>query len=664
MKLKRLTLDSLKKSWTDPKFEGGPRVCVPNRTLLWNPRLAEAGLGLLPLKHQATADAFLGWGHKKSGRLALALAKKYDKEIILAEEGFMVSGQNGVDNLQILIDTTGGVHYDPKRPSCIDAALVLADSEKVRKRARDIIQKIQDSGISKTNNRKESKNVPNSPFVMICDQVEGDASLPPSGGSKKRFQILLQSTLATWPDHTVIIRTHPKGNTGHYKNIEKNDRVIVHAGTDNPALWLKKADHVIVMSSQMGFEALIHGTPVTCWGTPFYAGRGLTRDLGKEPGYIRRKTDLELLVGAALIVAPTSYDPLTGKLTSAERVVSYLGAYRRSLEEDPEHVRTIGFSKRKIAHLQRFLPNTTLNTNPNAPVMAWGLTRDNDRDILWRAEDGFMRSNGLGAAFAPPISWLFDNEGGIHFNPTQPSQIETTLNTYPLTKQVIAYGKHIRHRLKENTITKYNLQGTQNRLYQTDLPKILVLGQVENDASLHYAPLKTNTELLKKVRQNNPNSYIIYRPHPDVVHKLRPGNIEEDTKWCDCVDTQTRLTELFKIVKSVHVITSQGGLEALIYGLPVTCYGTPFYAGWGLTTDLGVIPTRRQRTLPLDALIAVAYGIAPRYCDPKTHVICDFDMALDALLTIQHTQPTPPKIIVNKLTRILNFVKNKKGTSV
>ena len=34
-------------------------------------------------------------------------------------------------------------------------------------------------------------------------------------------------------------------------------------------------------------------------------------------------------------------------------------------------------------------------------------------------------------------------------------------------------------------------------------------------------------------------------------------------------------------------MTSLLGFEALLRGMPVTTLGAPFYAGWGLTDDLG-----------------------------------------------------------------------------
>ena len=40
-------------------------------------------------------------------------------------------------------------------------------------------------------------------------------------------------------------------------------------------------------------------------------------------------------------------------------------------------------------------------------------------------------------------------------------------------------------------------------------------------------------------------------------------------------------------------MTSLLGFEALLRNKRVVTYGAPFYAGWGLTHDLGHPPTRR-----------------------------------------------------------------------
>jgi capsular polysaccharide export protein len=80
------------------------------------------------------------------------------------------------------------------------------------------------------------------------------------------------------------------------------------------------------------------------------------------------------------------------------------------------------------------------------------------------------------------------------------------------------------------------------------------------------------------------------------------------------------------------VLTSLTGFEALLRGCEVTCHGTPFYAGWGLTRDLGRVPDRRGRTLTLDALVAGVLILYPRYLDPVTGLPC------------------PPEILIRRMT--------------
>jgi capsular polysaccharide export protein len=79
------------------------------------------------------------------------------------------------------------------------------------------------------------------------------------------------------------------------------------------AALLAQVDEVWTMTSLMGFEALLRGVPVTTTGAPFYAGWGLTRDLGPIPPRRRARVDLAGLVHAALIAYPRYIDPVTGR---------------------------------------------------------------------------------------------------------------------------------------------------------------------------------------------------------------------------------------------------------------------------------------------------------------------------------------------------------------
>jgi capsular polysaccharide export protein len=63
-------------------------------------------------------------------------------------------------------------------------------------------------------------------------------------------------------------------------------------------------------------------------------------------------------------------------------------------------------------------------------------------------------------------------------------------------------------------------------------------------------------------------------------------------------------------------MTSLIGFEALLRGRAVTCAGLPFYAGWGLTTDLADPPERRKARPDMTALAFAALISYPRYWDP------------------------------------------------
>jgi capsular polysaccharide export protein len=85
------------------------------------------------------------------------------------------------------------------------------------------------------------------------------------------------------------------------------------------------------------------------------------------------------------------------------------------------------------------------------------------------------------------------------------------------------------------------------------------------------------------------------------------------------------------VVQEVWTMTSLLGFEALIRGLPVTCLGAPFYAGWGLTRDLGPVPDRRSARPSVSALAHAVLIAYPRYHDPVSRRPCPPEVAADRL---------------------------------
>ena len=253
---------------------------------------------------------------------------------------------------------------------------------------------------------------------------------------------------------------------------------------------------------------------------------------------------------------------------------------------------------------------------------------------LVRLEDGFLRSVGLGADLIRPMSWVID-ACGIYYDATQPSGLEMLLQKTEFTPELLARAARLRERVVDAGLTKYNVGSSGWQRPPGATRVILVPGQVESDASLRYgAPgVCTNLGLLQKVREANRNAYLVYKPHPDVVAGLRRVGKGEDeaARWCDEVMVEADMGKMLQQVDEVHTLTSLAGFEALLRGKAVTCYGQPFYAGWGLTTDIEPV-LRRSRRLSLDMLVACTLILYPVYISRTTDGFISPEQALDELL--------------------------------
>jgi len=241
---------------------------------------------------------------------------------------------------------------------------------------------------------------------------------------------------------------------------------------------------------------------------------------------------------------------------------------------------------------------------------------------------------GLGADLVRPVSWVMD-EHGIYFDSRSPSELEYILQNNIFNESLISRATLLRERIVSARLTKYNVgESNWNRPAQSERV-ILVPGQVETDASITFgAPdLQRNIDLLRAVRKDNPDAYIVYKPHPDVLAGLRAEGQDEQSasEYCDEVVTGVSMGDLLQLVDEVHVLTSLTGFEALLRGKSVTCYGQPFYAGWGLTIDKSPI-TRRSRHLSLYELIAGTLILYPVYLSKHSNRFTTPERVLDELL--------------------------------
>lgn len=602
-------------------------------------------------------DATLGWGRRKYARRARQVAASSGIPFLALEDGFLRSVALGSQEppLSLVVDDLG-IYYDATSPSRLEALIDAPIDATAQQRTQALINAWRSSRVSKYNHQREYAGELPAHYVLVVDQTYGDAAIQYGLASAESFQHMLQAALQENPDCTVVVKIHPDVFAGRRKGhfdvsaLMAMPRVQVLANDVHPVRLLENAQTVYCVTSQMGFEALLWGKPVRTFGMPFYAGWGLTQD--ELPSPLRRgKATLLQLVYAALVDYPRYIHPETGVRCQVEDLLAWMGLQRQMRERFPAEVYAFGFSRWKKPIVQDYLQGSRVHfvqslaeVPAGGMLVVWGrreLGEAADRLRLIRLEDGFLRSVGLGADLIRPVSWVLDDVG-IYFDATQPSRLEHWLQTAVFDEPLRARAASLREAIVARGFTKYNVgAGTWPRPAEAQRV-ILVPGQVESDASLAWgAPgIRRNVELLQAVRQANPDAYIVYKPHPDVVAGLRrDGHAGENLAvWCDEQVINVPMAALLDQVDEVHTLTSLAGFEALLRGKKVVCHGLPFYAGWGLTTDMLPPPAgRRGRVLALEELVAGAMLLYPCYLSRRTGRFTTAEGTLDELLTWQRT---------------------------
>jgi capsular polysaccharide export protein len=339
-------------------------------------------------------------------------------------------------------------------------------------------------------------------------------------------------------------------------------------------------------------------------------------------------------------------------------------------------IHAVGFSRWKKRHVKIFFPNNSivflknsrqLPASQSFNILTWGVKIPTNHfpkgSKVFRLEDGFIRSVGLGAELTPPLSWVIDNEG-IYYDATTPSRLETILSQSEFPESLTSRAAHLKSEIIHSGITKYNLSHGRWIKPETALRKILVPGQVETDASLAKggAHIKTNLQLLQSVRNKNPDAWVIYKPHPDVVAGLRKKGKTEKyfEEYCSQMVINAPMNILLEGVDEVHTMTSLTGFEALLRGVKVVTYGMPFYAGWGLTQDLFLsseVQARRRRTLTLEELVAGTLILYPTYVSKENTLFITPEQALKELKIWRDCQQNGFSLIQKIRRFLLGFLK-------
>lgn len=566
---------------------------------------------------------------------------------VYLEDGFIsyVSRSNSFPRLSTVFDYQS-IYYDSEESTL--NSLILEENSNIDTIKSTII-KYKENSISKYNHLREySGELPES-YILLVDQVFGDLSVKLGNANSDAFQLMLSSALSENLDCKIILKVHPdvyaKNKRGYFKikDFADNPRIKLISQNCHPVRLIKNARAIYTVTSQVGFEALIWGKKVKCFGMPFYAGWGLTEDVLPVPKK-RKNVSLEQLVHASLVKYPIYQDPETKERSTVDKIINYIGFQRKMRFRFPEKLYAFGFTPWKKSILRSFTQGSELtfvNQFKDIPaystLLVWGSVQCNSLSQtikIIRVEDGFLRSVGLGCDLIPPQSWVFDDEG-IYYDSSRPSKLENILNYTEFKNYELNRADDLIQKLVFNRISKYNLGYSRVKVNSSSKTTILVVGQVEDDASLKFgtSSINSNLKLLKTVRERFPKSYIIYKPHPDEVAGVRKQSLSVKLGkdfYDEIVDSGDAIS-LFDAVDSVHTMTSLVGFEALLRNKEVYTYGQPFYSGWGLTID-AIKVNRRQRQLNLRQLVVGCLIHYPTYISEASKMYTTPERVIEELL--------------------------------
>lgn len=614
------------------------------------------------------ADMVAVWGMSPTAHRGLAVAGRQGAGVLRVEDAFLRSlhpGRAGEPPVGLLLDRSG-VHFDAARPSDLETLLATAalDDTFLLDRAREAMARMREAHLSKYSAVDPGADLPPPGYVLVVDQTLGDASVLASGADRARFREMLVFAQEENPGAPIVIKTHPETRAGyragHFTAADAGGRIRLLDRPLSPWALFEGAVAVYTISSQLGFEAILAGHRPRVFGTPFYAGWGLSQDEVALSRRRRRLTRAQLFA-AAMILFPAWYDPFGDRLCEIEDVLGGLEARARAWREDRHGWAASGMRLWKRRPLQQmfgrerrmvFAEDPDRARSTGRPRMVWaGRAGPQDADAT-RVEDGFLRSRGLGAELVPPLSLVTDDLG-IYYDPSRPSRLEHWI----AARERLRPGQRLRAErliaaLVAQGLSKYNLGGNR-----PDLPsghRVLVPGQVEDDASIltGAGAVRKDRDLLRIVRAARPGAVLIYKPHPDVEAGLRDGG-RGAAELADVTVPNADPAWLLGQVDEVWTMTSLIGFEALLRGVPVTTLGAPFYAGWGLSVDRGRVPERRRARPDLEGLVHAALIDYPRYLDPATRLPCPVEVAVQRLATGAIPHPGPVNRALSRLQGLL-----------
>ena len=233
---------------------------------------------------------------------------------------------------------------------------------------------------------------------------------------------------------------------------------------------------------------------------------------------------------------------------------------------------------------------------------------------------------------------------GQFFDAKRETDLEKMLNDSSLiiSKDQRTEARNLIDKIVSNKISKYNHQPIFTpKIGRDGVNKVLVIDQSYGDFSIirGMADESTFEKMLKSAIEDNPESDILVKTHPDTIagKKAEKNGYYQELKEHDNIYKVTfpiNPYSLLEVCDKVYVCSSQFGLEALMAGKEVHVFGMPFYAGWGLTIDAQHLE-RRTNKRTLEELFYIFYCMYTHWVDPDKGCETTIDAVIDKMIRLR-----------------------------
>lgn len=259
------------------------------------------------------------------------------------------------------------------------------------------------------------------------------------------------------------------------------------------------------------------------------------------------------------------------------------------------------------------------------------------------AEETFLRSitpssgapEGCPQKFLDAVSHFLDARAPHFYNGAKSSLEQLLGADIQFTAEQAEYSARLIDKIVSNRLSKYNSQVLDVVNFPDNgKDNILIVDQVKGDMAitLNGGSDADFAEMLQCAVKDNPGCNIVIKTHVDARKGVLTGF--DLPKNVVLYTEPVNMLALLQKVKKMYVYSSGAGIEGILAGKDVHVFGSPVYAGWGLTHDRRRFP-QRTRKLSREELFYKIYILYSWYCNPLTNEPCDIETALDVLTQLR-----------------------------